>query len=118
SVSRALEWPAGAGVTMVVTPGTTTTPAPGNPFGVPDPPDEGSPDGVFTPTGTDVSVVVTRDFLVRFTNVYVAGKTSVTIRNTANNPPLTTGGLFGPWTYSVSTTAQFSGPVTVAIAYA
>jgi len=118
SVSPHLVWADIATVDLTVTSGTPTDPAPTNPFGVPDSPDEGSPNGVPTPTGTDVTVVPISDFLVRFTNVTVAGRTTVTVTSsTGSQLPLGAGVRYGDWFYKVSTTAQFAGPVTVAVAY-
>ena len=103
------------GVNLTVTPGTPTQPTATNPFGVPDPPDEGSPDGVFTDVGTDVSVLPIRDVLVTFAHVTSAGRTTVDVINgtTADGP----GFHLGPWFYRVSTTALYSGPITIGVAY-
>lgn len=102
-------------VNLTVTPGTPTGPTITNPFGVPDPPDEGSPDGVATPVGNDVSVLAVRDVLVTFAHVTSAGRTTVTLINgTAADGP---GFHRGPWFYRVTTTAGFTGPVTIGVAY-
>lgn len=102
-------------VNLTVTPGTPTGPTITNPFGVPDPPDEGSPDGVATAVGNDVSVLPVRDVLVTFAHVTAAGRTTVTLINgTAVDGP---GFHRGPWFYQVSTTASYTGPVTIGVAY-
>jgi len=102
-------------VNLTVTPGTPTGPTITNPFGVPDPPEEGSPDGVATPVGNDVSVLAVRDVLVTFAHVTSAGRTTVTLINgTAADGP---GFHRGPWFYRVTTSAAFTGPVTIGVAY-
>src|SRR5262249_27912656 len=114
SNNRNLAWFDAGEVNLTVTPGTTTGPRPTNLFGLPSDPDEGSPGGVLTPTGTDVTVVPVRDFLVRFANVTQAGRTTVDVQ--PSTPPRT-GVKPGPWVYNVRTTAVFSGPVVIANAY-
>jgi hypothetical protein len=116
SLDRDLAWATTGSVNLTVTPGTPTpTPAPGNPFGIPDPPDEGSANGVFTPTGSNVSVVPTRDVLVTFTSVTAPGHTRVDItRSTQVDGP---GVVWGPWMYRITTDAVFSGKVTIGLAY-
>jgi hypothetical protein len=104
-------------VTLTVTPGDDTSGGSTNLFGLPTSPEEGSPNGVTTPTGLNVTVVPVRDFLVRFTNVTVAGRTKVTVTSSANTLPQGSGVRYGPWIYTVQTTAQYTGPVTVAVAY-
>ena len=103
------------GVNLTVTPGTPTAPVSTNPFGLPDPPDEGSPEGVFTPVGSNVAVIPVRDVLVRFTSVTAAGRTRVDITSSlqANGR----GVFWGPWFYRISTDAVVSGPVTIGLAY-
>ena len=86
-----------------------------NPFGVPDPPDEGSPSGVTTLTGTNVQVLPVWNVLVTFSNVTSSGMTTV---NPIASTRSTSGGrAWNPWEFRVSTTAKISGPITVAIAY-
>jgi len=116
SLDHDLVWATSANVNMTVTPGTPTGPiAPRNPFGVPDPPDEGSPDGVFTPAGANVSVLPVRDVLVTFANVITPGQTKVDITRSTQTDG---GGVnWGPWNYRITTTAVFSGAVTLGVAY-
>jgi hypothetical protein len=114
SLSRDLDWPDGDGVTLTVTPGNVSTPAPTNPFGVPDPPDEGSSSGVSTPAGANVQVLAVRDVLVTFTNVITAGTTRVFV---VANPRGGNGAAWSPWEFRISTTAIVSGPVTIGVAY-
>jgi hypothetical protein len=115
STSRDLAWPDSFPVTLTVTPGTPTQSGPNNPFGVPDPPDEGSPDGTGTPTGTNVQALAIRDVLVTFPSVTTAGMTVVTA--SASERRAMFGRSWNPWEFRVSTSAKFTGPVTVAIAY-
>ena len=116
SLDRDLVWATTGSVNLTVTPGTpTSTPASGNPFGVPDPPDEGSANGVSTPVGTNVSVVPVPDVLVTFASVTSPGHTRVDItRTTQVDGP---GVVWGPWVYRITTDAVFSGPVTIGLAY-
>jgi FG-GAP repeat protein/BACON domain-containing protein len=114
SNNRNLVWYDGGQVDLTVTPGTATGPRPTNLFGLPSDPDEGSPGGVVTPVGANVTVVPLRDFLVTFTNVTQAGRTIVDVQPAF---PGSTGVRPGPWVYTVRTTAIVSGPVTVANAY-
>jgi len=114
SNSRDLVWSDTGSVDLTVVAGSGTGTQPINAFGMPSDPDEGSPTGVNTPTGSNVTVVPLRDFLVRFTNVTQAGGTIVDVQPSS-------GGQAGvrptPWIYTVRTTAVFSGPVTVGNAY-
>jgi hypothetical protein len=116
SLDRDLVWATTGSVNMTVTPGTpTSTPPSGNSFGVPDPPDEGSVNGVSTPVGTNVSVVPVPDVLVTFASVTSPGRTRVDItRSTQVNGP---GVVWGPWVYRITTDAVFSGSVTIGLAY-
>jgi hypothetical protein len=115
SNSRNLLWVDTGAIDLTVVAGTTTnTTRPTNLFGLPSDPDEGSPAGVNTPVGSSVTVVPVRDFLVRFTNVTQAGRTTVEVQPSFAG---TTGVRPAAWVYTVRTTAVFSGPVTVANAY-
>ena len=115
ALGRDLTWPDSLPVTLTVTPGTPTQTGPQNPFGVPDPPDEGSPDGVTTPTGTNVQVLPVRDVLVTFPSVTASGMT--TVNAIASTRSTTFGRKWNAWEFRVTTTAKFSGPISVAIAY-
>jgi hypothetical protein len=114
STSRDLVWVDTGSVNLTVTAGSGGT-TPQNLFGLPSDPDEGSPNGVNTPVGSNVTVVPIRDFLVRFSNVSQAGRTTVDVQQSSGSPGA--GRRATPWIYTVRTTAVFSGPVTVAIAY-
>lgn len=103
-------------VTLTVTPGGGTT-VHRNAFGLPAQVEEGSPGGVGTSAGANVMVTPVRDVLVHFATVSAAGQTSVALSSSQATQPLGSGVRYGPWIYRISTTAAFSGPVTVAIAY-
>ena len=79
SLDRDLVYATTGSVNLTVTPGTPTTTGPTNPFGVPDPPDEGSANGVLTIPGSNVTVVPIRDVLVTFSKVITAGHTRVDV---------------------------------------
>jgi hypothetical protein len=103
-------------VTLTVTPGTSST-VHRNAFGLPSPVEEGSPGGVATAVGENVLVTPVRDVLVHFAGVVSSGQTSVTLSSSQSTQPMGSGVRYGPWIYRISTTANVSGPVTVAIAY-
>jgi hypothetical protein len=113
SNGRDLLWFDTGSVDLTVTAGSGGS-QPTNLFGLPSDPDEGSPSGVTTPVGSNVTVVPVRDFLVRFTNVTRAGRTTVDVQPSGPGQP---GMQPTPWIYVVKTTAVFSGPVTVGNAY-
>jgi hypothetical protein len=114
SLSRDLAWPASAAVNLTVTPGTITTPTPPNPFGVPDPSDEGSPNGVTTQVGSNVQTLPVRDVLVTFAGITTPGNTHVDV---VSNPRGGNGAVWSPWEFRIWTTAAYTGPVTIGIAY-
>jgi hypothetical protein len=88
-----------------------------NLFGLPTAPDEGAAGGVSTRAGSNVMVVPARDLLVRFTTVTSPGVTRVEIVSSTTERPLGNTVRYGPWLYKISTTAVYSGPVVIAIAY-
>jgi len=83
------------------------------PFVAPPPPVPGA-----TPAGRNVSVAPTTASTIVFSNVTAAGITSVTPLAVATLPPVTDGfAIFGQnLVFDVSTTATFSGPVSVCFA--
>jgi len=114
SNSRDLLWSDAGSVDLTVVAGSGGGSHPTNLFGLPSDPDEGSPTGVSTPVGSNVTVVPLRDFLVRFTNVTQGGRTIVDVQPSGPAQP---GVRPTAWIYMVRTTAVFSGPVTIGNAY-
>jgi len=83
------------------------------PFIAPPPPVPGA-----TPAGSNVAVTPTAGSTITFSNVTTAGVTSVTPIAVASLPPVADGlAIFGQnLVFDVSTTASFTGPVTVCFA--
>ncbi|HMQ26814.1 MAG TPA: DNRLRE domain-containing protein, partial [Acidimicrobiales bacterium] len=76
------------------------------------------PDVNNTPAGTDVGVLLDTgggDVLITFATVTAAGNTTAV--ETTSAPALPSNILVGVSTYDISTTATFSGPITICLPY-